>query len=672
MKKQMKSVLSGLGAIALISSMTVGNAFGGTWSAEGGNWRYYQEGNRPAGKGWIQDGDRFYMTDENGMMKTGWYQDMDDSGRWYYLAPQQGGPQGAMVTGWVQDNGKWYFMDTRIGGPRGGMLTGWQWIDGKCYYLDPAQGGAAVVSGTTPDGCTVDASGAWVDGNGTPYYEAGKGISSTVAVDIRGNGAGAGNGVKKSTGTGGSSGGFGGGGSSSGFTNSDSYRDDAWDDYSDSSVGRSANDFENGNYGMMDADQRADMKDAIDDFKAEYLTSGMSDFEKEIMIIKWLVQNCTYEKGDNWENSTAYSCIVNGRAQCSGYADAFLQTAKACGIEARYVHNEYHAWNLVKIGGDWYHVDVTWEDPVGSNNYGFSNLRNMYINLEDSQIKSASFHHSWSPSTTKARGTAYGREVVAQYLKDGTIDTSKGQSFAKQMDEFFNQVKNADGSNMITYSSVNATADQIVKYLETEIDGKKDNFSFVLRYRSGYSAAVTGDYSAVLKVNRQIEDRVNEKINAKYSDVLANPVRISIFLKSDADNRYYGHETGNLRYKEGQGKQVEYLVHFVDVDGNEVGTQSGSGEKGRSINLVFPEGYSWISSESNNCHVNQGNINYSGRSFIIRGTEPVDINVRLRVVKSTGTNTSTETNSSTGTNDSAGSTGNKKPSKASPSSADKV
>lgn len=32
----------------------------------------------------------------------------------------------------------------------------------------------------------------------------------------------------------------------------------------------------------------------------------------------------------------------------------------------RYVYNTSHAWNLVRIDGDWYHVDVTWEDPGDS------------------------------------------------------------------------------------------------------------------------------------------------------------------------------------------------------------------------------------------------------------------------------------------------------------------
>ena len=26
--------------------------------------------------------------------------------------------------------------------------------------------------------------------------------------------------------------------------------------------------------------------------------------------------------------------------------------------------NDQHIWNVVKINGDWYQVDVTWDDPL--------------------------------------------------------------------------------------------------------------------------------------------------------------------------------------------------------------------------------------------------------------------------------------------------------------------
>lgn len=63
---------------------------------------------------------------------------------------------------------QWFFFDAN-----GKMLTGWVWIKGadgvtRCYYLNPNHDGsfgACYLNGKTPDGWTVDASGAWtVDG----------------------------------------------------------------------------------------------------------------------------------------------------------------------------------------------------------------------------------------------------------------------------------------------------------------------------------------------------------------------------------------------------------------------------------------------------------------------------------------------------------------------------
>ena len=59
---------------------------------------------------------------------------------------------------------QWYYFDAA-----GNMLTGWVWITGadgitRCYYLNPVSNGslgACYLNGTTPDGYTVDANGAW-------------------------------------------------------------------------------------------------------------------------------------------------------------------------------------------------------------------------------------------------------------------------------------------------------------------------------------------------------------------------------------------------------------------------------------------------------------------------------------------------------------------------------
>ena len=63
-----------------------------------------------------------------------------------------------------------------------------------------------------------------------------------------------------------------------------------------------------------------------------------------------------------------------------------------------------------------------------------------------------------------------------------------------------------------------------------------------------------------------------------------------------------------------------------------MGTQSGTGEKRQSIQLEFPEGYSWISNAKDNYEVNDGKASYGGTTINILGNDELDMDVRLRQV----------------------------------------
>ena len=346
---------------------------------------------------WKQDSTGWWYQNDNGTYKTNeWFQDTD--GSWYYL-----NPAGYTHTNcWQQINGAWYYFDAS-----GRMLANkWEWVDGnkdgtaECYLFSPT--GAAYMNTATPDGYIVDINGAWIV-DGTPQ---------TKSVSVGPGGTNTGTTTKTTSFSSGGSGGSGGGGggSSSGGGGGSSY----------SSSNRS---FTNGNRSMMTSDQWNKVTAAIEAFKEEYITDDMSDFEKEIKIVEWLVANSEYDQTTS-NCSTAYGCIIEGKAKCMGYADAFLQTAKLCGLDVRYVYNSsIHDWNLINLDGEWYHVDVTWEDPVGStNNYGFNNLRCKYINLTDSEIKDTYAHKSWYPTTIKATGTKYGKSYVTDYMKKDETD----------------------------------------------------------------------------------------------------------------------------------------------------------------------------------------------------------------------------------------------------------
>lgn len=92
------------------------------------------------------------------------------------------------------------------------------------------------------------------------------------------------------------------------------------------------------------------------------------DYEKALYIHDRIAEICTYNMGDNYEYSaTAYGCLVEGQANCEGYAKAFNYLAGRLGMKCILVtgktdKGENHAWNQIMIDGKWYNLDVTWDD----------------------------------------------------------------------------------------------------------------------------------------------------------------------------------------------------------------------------------------------------------------------------------------------------------------------
>lgn len=91
----------------------------------------------------------------------------------------------------------------------------------------------------------------------------------------------------------------------------------------------------------------------------------LSDAEKALLIHDRLAVYCDYDL--NAENCyIAYAALVGRRAVCDGYSKAYSYLLRQVGIESLHCSSESmcHAWNLVLIDGKYYHVDVTWDDPV--------------------------------------------------------------------------------------------------------------------------------------------------------------------------------------------------------------------------------------------------------------------------------------------------------------------
>lgn len=98
------------------------------------------------------------------------------------------------------------------------------------------------------------------------------------------------------------------------------------------------------------------------------LKSGMSEFERELYFHDYLIKNCKYLENSNDKKDpyTLYGCLVNQSAVCMGYTAAFQLLLSYVGINSVSVYGSNtasgHIWNAVKIEGDWYYTDVTWDD----------------------------------------------------------------------------------------------------------------------------------------------------------------------------------------------------------------------------------------------------------------------------------------------------------------------
>ncbi len=146
-------------------------------------------------------------------------------------------------------------------------------------------------------------------------------------------------------------------------------------------------------------------KDQVDTYKkkikkkaAEFLSGAkksMSDYEKSKYIYETLVKRVRYDIGAS-HNQSIVSVFVGGATVCRGYAGAAQYLLRELGIQSvvlsgranNGVKIESHAWNAVKLDGDWYHFDVTWGDPeFQSKKIKKNYVEYGYLNITDKEIK---------------------------------------------------------------------------------------------------------------------------------------------------------------------------------------------------------------------------------------------------------------------------------------------
>lgn len=137
------------------------------------------------------------------------------------------------------------------------------------------------------------------------------------------------------------------------------------------------------------------------------ITSDMSQYDIVKYFYDYLAGTIIYDdEADNCTN--IYGAFVGKRALCQAYSKGFTYLCSKVGIESLMItgdandssNREPHMWNMVKLGGEWYHIDPTFARAESDTRGVY--IRYSYFCVSDEMLKNKRDIYEQSYSYPKA------------------------------------------------------------------------------------------------------------------------------------------------------------------------------------------------------------------------------------------------------------------------------
>lgn len=216
--------------------------------------------------------------------------------------------------------------------------------------------------------------------------------------------------------------------------------------------------------------------------------AGKSDYEKVMGVYDFLVDNTIYDLA--YTGTTIYDMLYYRRGVCEGYARLNQYLLNKLGVETLYIVSADggHAWNIVKVDGEYYQMDVTWGDPVAPDHEQTKNHN--YCLITDEIMYRDHTPERWDiPVCTATRwnyfrvNDRYMEYYDAQKMKNWIIGAANQQASLEFMcanrdvrnyvvkqvlenGELFNLMEQALGAQYGYSYSYNETADTVTVYID--------------------------------------------------------------------------------------------------------------------------------------------------------------------------------------------------------------
>ena len=132
----------------------------------------------------------------------------------------------------------------------------------------------------------------------------------------------------------------------------------------------------------------------VDEKLAELINDEMTYKEKIKAIHDYIILNTDYDEIKNkegsspWASNTAYGVFFQQYGVCSGFSDAMAIFLGRLGLRNFKIASNTHVWNAVFVDNGWYHIDVTWNNPVSPD--GRKTLWHKYMLIKTPELMALS------------------------------------------------------------------------------------------------------------------------------------------------------------------------------------------------------------------------------------------------------------------------------------------
>lgn len=150
----------------------------------------------------------------------------------------------------------------------------------------------------------------------------------------------------------------------------------------------------------------------------ELIHPGMTEMEIARTLHDYMVKHYSYNLTSGGEATTM---LLTNQGVCEAYSRVYHLLTKMAGLEAHTVVGVAggpHAWNMVRVDGEWYHVDVTWDDcvtPEDTREGDGVNISRRYFLINDVEMGK---NHKWSISSlpsSQVKDASYFRKIKRYY-----------------------------------------------------------------------------------------------------------------------------------------------------------------------------------------------------------------------------------------------------------------